>query len=439
MKSFMNKQLPASIEAEQELLGEILNNRKRFIEVVEKLKPQDFYIEKHQEIFKIMCGLFAEGKEIGLVTLAESLGKENLEKIGGISYITSLIETRVPISISAYIKLLKDKSKRRNAIKTLVNGLGDLYDDKKETSAIIGHVQNEITDFEGEKNKILTDEELFSKTMESIELHYQNGGEIPGMKTGFIDFDRATNGLKKGEFTVIGGRPSMGKTLIALNIADGLAKNGYKVGLVELEMTPEALGIRRLAYNANVQSSKLQTGRLTDQEFIKISETYNYLSKQGKIFTDCSDYQSILTIKAKAKAIKESKGLDVLIVDHLGLMDIKDRENRSYAIGEVTRQLKLLAKELDINVILICQLSRAVEQRADKRPMLSDLRESGNIEQDADLVVFAYRDEYYNKETEEKNIMEWIIAKQRNGRTGTLKFAYLSELQKIGNLDKIYQ
>ena len=271
--------------------------------------------------------------------------------------------------------------------------------------------------------------------MDVIEKHYQNGGEIPGMKTGFTDFDRATNGLKKGEFFVIGGRPSMGKTLIALNMADGLAKNGYKVSIIELEMTAEALGIRRLAYNSNIASNKLQTGNLTDKEFIKIEETFNYLAKQGNVFTDCSDYQNILTIKAKAKAIKETKGLDVLIIDHLGLMDIKERENRTYAIGEITRQLKLLAKELDINVILLCQLSRAVEMRADKRPMLSDLRESGNIEQDADLVVFAYRDEYYNPQTEDKNIMEWSIAKQRNGKTGTLKFAYLSDLQKIGNLD----
>ena len=256
--------------------------------------------------------------------------------------------------------------------------------------------------------------------MDVIEKHYQNGGEIPGMKTGFTDFDRATNGLKKGEFFVIGGRPSMGKTLIALNMADGLAKNGYKVSIIELEMTAEALGIRRLAYNSNIASNKLQTGNLTDKEFIKIEETFNYLAKQGNVFTDCSDYQNILTIKAKAKAIKETKGLDVLIIDHLGLMDIKEKENRTYAIGEITRQLKLLAKELDINVILLCQLSRAVEMRADK---------------DADLVVFAYRDEYYNPQTEDENIMEWSIAKQRNGKTGTLKFAYLSDLQKIGNLD----
>lgn len=431
----INKQLPCSIEAEQELLGEILSNKNKIIEAVEKLKPNDFYLDKHKAIYSAMCGLFAEGKEIGLVTLAESLGKGNLKNIGGISYLSNLIETRVPISVDAYVNLIKDKSKRRHTIKALTESIEELYKDTKSTNEIIGHVQNEITDFSNDKNKILSDAELFSKTMDVIEKHYQNGGEIPGMKTGFTDFDRATNGLKKGEFFVIGGRPSMGKTLIALNMADGLAKNGYKVSIIELEMTAEALGIRRLAYNSNIASNKLQTGNLTDKEFIKIGETFNYLAKQGNVFTDCSDYQNILTIKAKAKAIKETKGLDVLIIDHLGLMDIKERENRTYAIGEITRQLKLLAKELDINVILLCQLSRAVEMRADKRPMLSDLRESGNIEQDADLVVFAYRDEYYNPQTEDKNIMEWSIAKQRNGKTGTLKFAYLSDLQKIGNLD----
>jgi replicative DNA helicase len=225
------------------------------------------------------------------------------------------------------------------------------------------------------------------------------------------------------------------KTLMALNMADGLAKENKKVAIVEMEMTEEQLGVRRLSYMSDIESQKLQTGKLSSGEFEKIAITFSELAQRNNIFTDCSSYQNILTIKAKAKSIKQAYGLDVLIIDHLTLMDIPTTGNRSVDIGEITRQLKLLAKEIDINVILLCQLSRSVELRGDKRPMMSDLRESGNIEQDADLIVFAYRDEYYNKETEDKNIMEWIIAKQRNGKTGTLKFFYSDKMQKIKNLD----
>lgn len=429
------RELPKAIKAEMEVLGAILHNNSNIAECIERLNEKDFYLKRHKIIFLNMCKLFSSGNDIDLVTLIDSIGKDNLNEIGGVTYISDLISGGLNINLDAYINILKDKSYRREAIKELNNSISDLYDENKKPNYIIGHMQEKLTDNNKAKKSIMNDEELFAKTLNEIERRFQNGGEIPGMKTGFIDFDKATNGLKKGELFVIGGRPSMGKTLIALNMADGLAKNNYKVGLIEMEMTEESLGIRRLAYNSNIEANKLQLGKLNDDEFLKISKTYNELAKRGNMVTDCSDYQNILTIRAKAKAMKQSNGLDILIIDHLGLMDIKIVENRTYAIGEITRQLKLLAKELDINVILLCQLSRAVELRADKRPMLSDLRESGNIEQDADLVMFAYRDEYYNQETEDKNLMEWIIAKQRNGKTGTLKFVYIDKLQKIANLD----
>lgn len=429
------KELPRAIEAEIEILGSILHNKSNIVECIERLNEKDFYIKRHKILFFHMCKLFGEGKDIDLVTLIDSIGKDNLDDVGGVTYISNLISSGLNINIGAYIDILKDKSYRREAIKAMNNSIADLYDENKRPDKIIGYMQEKIIRNNASKKSILSDTDLLAKTLNEIEKRAKNGGEIPGMKTGFIDFDKATNGLKKGELFVIGGRPSMGKTLIALNMADGLARNNYKVGLIEMEMTEESLGIRRLAYNSNVEVNKLQLGKLNDNEFFKISNTYNELAKRGNILTDCSDYQNILTIKAKAKAMKQSNGLDVLIIDHLGLMEININENRTYAIGEVTRQLKLLAKELDINVILLCQLSRAVEMRADKRPMLSDLRESGNIEQDADLVMFAYRDDYYNPETEDKNLMEWIISKQRNGKTGTLKFVYIDKLQKIANLD----
>ncbi len=427
--------LPSAIEVEVELLGIILESPKFLVECVNDIKIDDFYKQQHRAIYTSICNLFAEGKDITLITVAENLGKERLSKIGGLTYLADLITNKGTYSTAkSLIEIIKDKSTRRKAILSAKSAIEELEKDNLKTNEILGKLQNELTE-KSSKNGIIKDDELLLKTLTSVEKRVQAGGELPGMSTGFKKFDKATNGLKKGEFVVVGGRPSMGKTLIALNIGDGLAKNGHKVGIIEMEMTEESLGLRRMAYTALIEANKLQTGKLTDDEFINLSKAYNALAKRNNILTDCSDYQNILTIKAKAKAMKQINGLDVLIIDHLGLMDIKEGNNRAYAIGEVTRQLKLLAKELDINIILLCQLSRAVEQRADKRPMLSDLRESGNIEQDADLVMFAYRDAYYNPETEDKNVMEWIIAKQRNGCTGTLKFSYIDKYQLIGDLD----
>ena len=225
----------------------------------------------------------------------------------------------------------------------------------------------------------------------------------------------------------------MGKTLFALNIADGLADNGYKVFICEMEMTEKAIGMRRLSYTSGVEAEKMKFGKLTDNEVSRILEATSRFADRDCIFTDCSPSQSLITIRAKSKSIKNTSGLDAIIIDHLSLMSLPNGQTRDTAIGEVTRGLKILAKELDICIILVCQLSRAVEMRSDKRPMLSDLRESGNIEQDADMVMFLYRDEYYDKYTKDKGILECIIGKQRNGRIGTIKFGYDERFQKISD------
>jgi replicative DNA helicase len=301
--------------------------------------------------------------------LIDAIGKENLAAVGGVTYLSELAMSGIPLNPKAYINMLKDKAYRRKAIKAMIEGIDKMQNEKENSNQVAGELTNILTSTIDNKTSIMSESKLFSATLEEIEKRYQTGGKIPGMRTGFTDFDRATNGLKKGELFVLGGRPSMGKTLMALNIADGLGEDGYKGLIIELEMTPESLGMRRLAYNSNIEAQKLQTGKLTDKEFEKIVQIFSHLSAKNNIFTDCSSYQSILTIKAKAKAMKQSNGLDFLVIDHLTLMDIKDRGNRSQDIGEVTRQLKLLAKELDINVILLCQLSRKLEERADKRPM----------------------------------------------------------------------
>lgn len=427
-------QLPQNIQVEVEILGGVMYNPEILIDVLESVTCEDFYNKRHAIIFEGLCKLFAEGKDINITMLVDVIGRENLKDIGGITYITEIAASGLPINPEKYIEILKNCSYRRKAIKAMQKYVSKFYDDNENPNKLSGELINILVDSSTSHSSILEDAKLLTLTVDEIEKRYKNGGQISGMETGFINFDRATNGLKKGELVVIGGRPSMGKTLMALNIGDSLAENGYNVGLMELEMTPEALGFRRLAYNSNTEVQKLQTGKLNDVEFCKIATTFNKLAKNNKLFTDCSSYQNMLTIKAKAKAIKQAHGLDCLIIDHLTLMDIPSKNNRSQEIGDVTRGLKLLAKELDINVILVCQLSRAVESRGNKRPIMSDLRESGNIEQDADLIVFAYRDEYYYPDTDDKNIMEWIISKQRNGRTGTLKFKYFDKLQKIENL-----
>ncbi len=428
------EQLPQNIQVEIEILGGIMQNPNILIEILDSVTGQDFYIKRHTIIFDAICRLFAEGKDINITMLVDVIGRENLNNVGGITYITEIAASGMPINFEKYIDILKKCSYRRKAIKAMQKYMSKFYDDNENPNKLCGELINLLVDSSSSHNSILNDAKLLTLTVDEIEKRYKNGGQISGMETGFMNFDRATNGLKKGDLVVIGGRPSMGKTLMALNIGDKLAERGYNVGLMELEMTPEALGFRRLAYNSDTEAQKLQTGKLSDDEFCKIAITLNRLAKNNKLFTDCSSYQNMLTIKAKAKAIKQAYGLDCLIIDHLTLMDIPSKNNRSQEIGDVTRGLKLLAKELDINVILVCQLSRAVESRSNKRPIMSDLRESGNIEQDADLIVFAYRDEYYYPDTDDKNIMEWIISKQRNGRTGTLKFRYIDKLQKIENL-----
>lgn len=430
--------LPQDIKCEQDVLGSMLTDKNRLVKFIEALDQDDFYRDAHRIIFIAISKLFADGKDVDVTLLINEIGKDNLVRVGGITYITDLITGAIPINPSNYIKILKDKSFRRKAIKQFSYGMQKMYDEESKAFEVANEVTSKLIESEEKRSAVLTDEMLMEKTLTEIEKRYQNGGEIPGMKTGISDLDSFVGGIEKGYLTIIGGRPSMGKTVFVLNLSDGLCRNGYKVFLAELEMKEEDLGMRRLAYSAGIEASKLKYGKLNDKDFIDIVNKSGEIANRNGMFTDCTPKQSLLEIKAKAKAIKQAYGLDVVVIDHLTLMDIPERGTRDLAIGEVTSGLKALAKDLDVSVILLCQLSRAVEQRADKRPMLSDLRESGNIEQDADLVTFMYRDEYYNAETEDKGILECIVAKQRNGKTGTIKLSYSAEYQRVGDLDFRY-
>ena len=423
--------MPKDLRCEAEILGAVFHNVKIMGEVINELEADDFYSTANKTIYTHMCRLFAEGKDINLTIIVNSIGKDNLKSVGGITYISDIITGGLNINPAHYINIVKEKSYRRKVIKELTKAVEKIYDEKNNPYEITDAMVNILLNKNLGKSNIMRDNELFEATLLEIDRRLKSSGEIPGMKSGLVSFDKNIGGLNKGELNVIAGRPSMGKTLFALNLIDGLGKNGYKAFLCELEMTAESLGMRRLSSNSTVEVEKMKFGMLSDDEILSLFKTCEDMSKRDNLFTDCSPGQSLLNIKAKAKAIKQTHGLDVIVIDHLTLMNIPEKSTRDLAIGEITKGLKFMAKELDVCVIILCQLSRAVEQRMDKRPMLSDLRESGNIEQDADMVAFMYRDEYYNRDSEDRGILECIIGKQRNGRTGTLKFAYEPKFQKV--------
>lgn len=426
--------LPSNVLCEQELLSGIFYDTSILPEVIDKLYAEDFYMSAHQIIYSAIKKLFLNGQDINLTQLIETMDKDRIKEAGGISYVTELMVNGLKISPLQYVKILKEKSYRRSAIKAMKHAINNLYDEKTHSSDEIEKVMTTLMRRNENRNMVSKDSALLNRTVDEIQERVKWGNIIPGMKSGIDSIDKNIGGFVRGELDIISGRPSMGKTMFTLNIGDGLCRNGYKVFMCELEMTEKAIGMRRLSYSAMVEVEKMKFGRLTDEEISRIIAAQSEISERDSMYTDCSPYQDLLSIRIKAKSLKAMYGLDVIIIDHLSLMNIPKGQTRDAAIGEVTRGLKILAKELDVCVILICQLSRAVEQRNDKRPMLSDLRESGNIEQDADMVMFLYRDEYYNKYTKDRGIMECIIGKHRNGRIGTLKFKYDEKYQKISEI-----
>lgn len=426
--------LPSNVLCEQELLSGIFYDTSILPEVIDKLHAEDFYMNSHQIIYSAIKKLFLNGQDINLTQLIETMDKDRIKEAGGISYVTELMVNGLKISPLQYVKILKEKSYRRSAIKAMKHAINNLYDEKTHSSDEIEKVMTTLMSRNENRNMVSKDSALLNRTVDEIQERVKWGNIIPGMKSGIESIDKNIGGFVRGELDIISGRPSMGKTMFTLNIGDGLCRNGYKVFMCELEMTEKAIGMRRLSYSAMVEVEKMKFGRLTEEEISRIIAAQSEISERDSMYTDCSPYQDLLSIRIKAKSLKAMYGLDVIIIDHLSLMNIPKGQTRDAAIGEVTRGLKILAKELDVCVILICQLSRAVEQRNDKRPMLSDLRESGNIEQDADMVMFLYRDEYYNKYTKDRGIMECIIGKHRNGRIGTLKFKYDEKYQKISEI-----
>ena len=433
------RSLPQSIEAEQCVLGSMITDKNAIAEAIEKLEEEDFYRDGHKVIFKTISEMFKDDMPVDLVTLLERLkATEKLEKAGGITYVSELGSSLLTtINLSAYIKIVKEKSILRKLIKASTSIIEDSYNKQGEVENVLEGAEKRIFDIA--EKRTTSDFEPLNVVLErgfvEIERIFNNKGEITGVGSGFIDLDAKTSGFQKGDMVLIAARPSMGKTTFALNIAEHAAlREGKSVVVFSLEMSKEQLAYKLLCSEANVDMLKLRTGALEDKDWENIARATGPLSK-AKIYIDDTAGVTVMEMRSKCRRLKLEYGIDLIVIDYLQLMSGSSNESRQQEVSEISRSIKALAKEMECPVIALSQLSRAPEQRADHRPMLSDLRESGSIEQDADLVMFLYRDEYYNKETEDTNIAECIIAKQRNGPVGTVKLAWLGQYSKFGNLE----
>lgn len=431
----INKAAPQNIEAEVCLLGCLINDKSNLDKVL-FLDTEDFYLEKHKKIFKAIKELESKDVNIDLVTLTNYLNTKNLlAEIGGASYLSNILMQVLYIDNAyEYAKIIKEKSNRRKLIKAGKELIDKSYSDK-EVPEILSGIEDNLYKLscKTQKDEPVAISEAINNALEKLELNYQNGGRIQGKTTGFTEIDNVISGLKKGDLIIVAARPSMGKTAFALNIGQCASKEA-NVGIFSLEMSEEQLMNRLISSRSLVDLNRIQNGNLDASQFEKIAMAANDLSKR-KIFIDDKS-MSINQIESKCKLLKRKNGLDVVIIDYLQLIESNEKNvQREQEVSKISRKLKKLAKQLDITVIALSQLSRAPEQRVDHRPMLSDLRESGAIEQDADIIFFLYRDEYYNKETEDKNIAEVILGKNRNGQVKTIKLGWAGQFQRFTSID----
>lgn len=426
-----------AVQAEQVLLGTVIKNNDKLLDAIEILKPEDFYSTKHKVIYSTMIDMFKNDMPIETIAINDYL-KGDIGKVGGLSYLMSLEDGAMRTeNVKHYASIIKEYSRKRQLLEVAKEINRDIDGDISLLTQNLEDLLLNIND--GNENSYLKDNELMCKVLQDIEDTYKNGGPVGGIKTGIADIDKYMN-IKKGDLITIAGRPSMGKTCLALNIADNMIFNDTKVMLFELEMSAEKLAVRRISARAKIPAEYINNGALAPMDFEKINNAAIEYSNKNNMFTDCTAGLSILEIKSKAKKIKIRYGLDVIIIDHIGLLTPpKGLNNKVLEIAEITRQAKIMAKELDVAVILLSQLNRGVEARNDKKPILSDLRDSGAIEQDSDIVIGVYRDEYYKPNTEDKNILQAIILKNRDGKVGTIKLYYDSDKQFIGSLDKHYK
>ncbi len=430
----MEMVMPYSLEAESTVLGGIINNSEKLNEVEDILNQSDFYMEKHQLIYSTMRELINRGVSIDLVTLSNELNtNKKINKCGGMTYLTSLSGTsNFGENIINHANIVREKSERRRLIKAGMKLIEDSYDgDINQVSSSMEMALDSVAD-KNKDGEMVSIGDALQDAITSIEDKFKNGSRILGKTTGFKSLDNTISGLNKGEFIVIAARPSMGKTAFALNIGQAASREG-NVGIFSLEMPEEQLMQRFLSARCLIPFQTIKTGKLSSAEFERISTGAADLANRNIFIDDNST--SLSDIKARCRSLKKKHGLDVVIIDYLQLLETSEKTySREQEIAKISRELKKMAKKLEVTVIALSQLSRATEQRADKRPMLSDLRESGSIEQDADVVMFLYRDEYYDEDSSSKGISEVIIGKNRNGQVKTINLAWRGEYQRFGEL-----
>ncbi|MGC4378787.1 replicative DNA helicase [Fictibacillus sp. Mic-4] len=439
---FADRIPPQNIEAEQAVLGAIFLEPEALVTASELLIPEDFYRSSHQRIFQVMLDLSEKGEPVDLVTVTSELeDKKLLEEVGGVSYLSDLANSSpTAANIDYYSKIVEEKSLLRRLIRAATDIAANGYAREEEVETILNEAEKSILEVANRKNagSFISIKDVLVQAYDNIEMLHNRKGDITGIPTGFMDLDRMTAGFQRNDLIIVAARPSVGKTAFALNIAQNVAtKTDENVAIFSLEMGAEQLVMRMLCAEGNIDAQRLRTGSLQAEDWQKLTMAMGSLSAAG-IYIDDTPGVRINDIRAKCRRLQQEKGLGMILIDYLQLIQGSGKagENRQQEVSEISRSLKALARELKVPVIALSQLSRGVESRQDKRPMMSDIRESGSIEQDADIVAFLYRDDYYDKETENKNIIEIIIAKQRNGPTGTVELAFVKEYNKFVNLDR---
>lgn len=442
-EALIKRVLPHSIEAEQSVVGAMLMDREAIVAASEIICGEDFYQVTYGVIFDTIIELFNEGKPVDLVTLQERLKEKDVPpEVSSLEFVRDLI-TAVPTSanIKYYAEIVAEKATFRKLIKLNEEIANTCYLAKEPLEAVLEQTEKQVFELVQKRNTgdFVPIQQVVLNTLERIEKASKNKGTVTGIPTGFIDLDYKLSGLQPSDLILLAARPSMGKTAFVLNLAQYMAfKVNKTVAIFSLEMSKEQLVNRLFALESQVDSQALRTGNLKDSDWEKLIESAGTIGKSNLIIDDTPGI-SISELRSKCRKYKLEHNLSVIIIDYLQLMSGRvggRSESRQQEISEISRSLKSVARELNVPVIALSQLSRAVEQRPDHRPMLSDLRESGAIEQDADVVMFLYRDEYYNKDTEHPNEAEVIIAKQRNGPIGTVNLAWLPNYTKFANLQR---
>lgn len=430
---------PHSLEAEQSVLGAMILNKEAINTAIEIIRPDDFYKEANKEIFESILVLFNKNEPVDLITLSEELKRRGtLENIGGVTYLANISSSiATTANVKYYCKIVEEKSILRRLINSCDDVIAKSYENSDEVNAIIEKAEKSIFDITQGRHRegFSPISEVLLDSFSQIEERAANQGTLTGLTTGFIDLDNKLSGLQKSDLVLLAARPSMGKTAISVNIVTNAAlKAGASVAVFSLEMSKEQLVQRMISATAHVDLQKIISGRLEEEEWLQVINSMGPLS-QANVFIDDTPGISLMEMKAKCRRLKIEKGLDLVMIDYLQLMQLEGKqESRQQEISAISRGLKALAKEMDCPVIALSQLSRAPELRTDHRPILSDLRESGAIEQDADVVLFLYRDDYYNEDSEKKNMGEVIIAKHRNGPTGSIELVFKKEFTKFVNM-----